>query len=96
MATLTSRSQSRSSRSADRVKSPARTVPSRVSTRGNRKGKVRKEFWLEPTLLQAVKEELGAANEREAVEMALDLVLFRKELVAGARRLFRLGLTPLN
>lgn len=96
MTTSLSSSRSRPPRSAGRAKSPAQTVPPPVSTRGNRQGKVRKEFWLAPTLLQAVKEELGAANEREAVEMALDLVLFRKELAAGARRLFGLGLTPLD
>ena len=47
-------------------------------------------------LLHIVKEELGAATEREAVEMALDLVVFRKELAAGARRLVGLGIAALD
>jgi hypothetical protein len=43
-----------------------------------------------------VKEELGVATEREAVEMALDLVVFRKELTEGARRLVGMRLTSLD
>lgn len=61
-----------------------------------RQGKVRKEFWLDPTLLRTVKEELGVATEREAVEMALDLVGFRKELAEGARRLVEIRITSLD
>ena len=68
----------------------------RTFTRGSRKNKVRKEFWLDPKLLQTVKEELGVATEREAVEMALDLIVFRKELVEGTHRLRGLSLTPLD
>jgi len=69
---------------------------SRTFTRGVRKGKVRKEFWLDPQLLRTVKEELGVATEREAVEMALDLVVFRKELTEGVRRLVGVRITPLD
>jgi hypothetical protein len=61
-----------------------------------RQGKVRKEFWLDPKLLRTVKEELGVATEREAVEMALDLIVFRKELTEGARRLVGMRITPLD
>jgi hypothetical protein len=90
------RSHNRSPRVSNQAKrSPSNTL-SRTFTRGIRKNKVRKEFWLDPKLLQTVKEELGVATEREAVEMALDLIVFRKELVEGARRLTGLHLTPVD
>ncbi len=56
-------------------------------------GRVRKEFWLDPKSLRAAQKALGATSERETVEIALDLVSFRKELVAGVRALRKL---PLN
>lgn len=62
----------------------------------SREGKVRKEFWLDPTLLREAQEFLGASNEREAVEMALDLVAFRKELSQGARALRGLSLSRID
>ena len=62
----------------------------------SRAGKVRKEFWLDPALLQEAQEYLGASNEREAVEMAWDLVAFRKELGQGARTLRGLTLSRLD
>ena len=62
----------------------------------SRAGKVRKEFWLDPGLLREAQEYLGASNEREAVEMALDLVAFRKELGQGARTLRGLTLSRLD
>ncbi len=64
----------------------------RITSHPSRKGKVRKEFWLDPSLLREAKAVLGAATEREAVEMALDLVAFRDELVRGARALRSLKL----
>jgi hypothetical protein len=86
----------RASRSSKLAKDLEKSSRSRLFRRGNRKGKVRKEFWLDPKLLRTVKEELGAATEREAIEMALDLVVFRKELTEGARRLVGLGIKPLD
>jgi hypothetical protein len=62
----------------------------------SREGKVRKEFWLNPELLREAQEYLGAANEREAVEMALDLVAFRKELAKGSRTLRKLTLSRID
>jgi hypothetical protein len=62
----------------------------------SREGKVRKEFWLDPALLREAQEFLGASNEREAVEMALDLVAFRKELGQGARVLRGLKLSRID
>jgi Arc/MetJ family transcription regulator len=78
------------------VKRLENSTLARTFTRGSRKNKVRKEFWLDPKLLQTVKEELGVATEREAVEMALDLVVFRKELAEGARRLVGTRITLLD
>jgi predicted nucleic acid-binding protein/Arc/MetJ family transcription regulator len=51
---------------------------------------------LDPQLLAEAQESLGASTEREAVEMALDLVRFRKELVRGARALRGLSLARLD
>jgi len=39
---------------------------------------------------------LGASTEREAVEMALDLVLFRKQLAQSATALRRLTLSRID
>ena len=87
MSTSSPHSRRRSPRRPDQAKRSDSNTLARTFTRGIRKNKVRKEFWLDPKLLQTVKEELGVATEREAVEMALDLVVFRKELADGARRL---------
>ena len=57
---------------------------------------MRKEFWLDPELLRDAQDYLGASNEREAVEMALDLVAFRKELSQGARTLRGLTLSRID
>ena len=39
---------------------------------------------------------LGGSSEREAVEMALDLVSFRKELLRGTRALLDLKLSRID
>lgn len=62
----------------------------------SRAGKVRKEFWLDPRLLREAQNYLGASNEREAIEMALGLVAFRKELSRGARALRKLTLSRID
>jgi hypothetical protein len=64
--------------------------------RTTRIGKVRKAFWLDPRLLAEARASLGASSEREAVEMALDLVAFRKALVQGARALRGLSLSRID
>jgi hypothetical protein len=64
--------------------------------RATRAGKVRKAFWLDPRLLDEARASLGASSEREAVEMALDLVSFRKALVRGTRALVGLELSRLD
>ena len=62
----------------------------------SRKGKVRKEFWLNPKLLKETQRLLGTAAERETVEAALDLVVFRRELTAGDEALAGLTLQRLD
>ena len=61
-----------------------------------REGKVRKEFWLDPSLLRRAQKDLGAATEREAVEIALSLVAFRRELRTGVRALRTLKLSRID
>ena len=65
-------------------------------TQSLREGKVRKEFWLNPSLLRRAQKDLGAATEREAVEMALRLVTFRRELRSGVRALRTLKLSRID
>lgn len=83
------------------MRSPV-TSPGRApnSTSGGRRaaheGKIRKEFWLDPQVLADAQAILGAATERETVELALDLVAFRRELVDGARALRGLNLARLG
>jgi hypothetical protein len=60
----------------------------------SRRGKVRKEFWLDPKALRRAQKLLGAETERETVEIALDLVTFRHELVGGLQSLAGLNLGP--
>src|SRR6266566_6015843 len=71
----------------------ARTRVTTAGPRAARVGKVRKAFWLDPRLLDEARASLGASSERETVEIALDLVGFRKELSQGARALRRLKLS---
>ena len=68
-------------------------APAKVA---KREGKVRKEFWLNPSLLRRAQKDLGAATERETVEMALSLVTFQQELSDGARALRRLKLSRID
>ena len=79
-----------------RLNPPAATIEPKSGVRTSRQGKVRKEFWLDPGLLREAQEYLGAANEREAVEMALDLVAFRRELAQGTRTLRNLPLSRID
>lgn len=57
-----------------------------------RRGKVRKEFWLDPKALRRAQSILNASTEREAVERALDLVAFGAEVQAGTAALAGLKL----
>jgi hypothetical protein len=64
---------------------PRQKVP--TARRPTRKGKVRKEFWLDPRALRRAQALLGTDTERETVELALDLVAFRQEVLAGTEAL---------
>ena len=82
-----------------RSKKAPRARPAAGPAAGRRaahEGKVRKEFWLDPHLLADAQAALGAATERETVELALDLVAFRRELVDGTRALRGLDLARLD
>jgi hypothetical protein len=81
-----------------RPKSIRRRGPrqSHVTSRATRIGKVRKAFWLDPRLLAEARASLGASSEREAIEMALDLVRFRSELLRGTRALLGLELSRID
>lgn len=57
-----------------------------------RRGKVRKEFWLDPKALRRAQTLLGTATERETVERALDIVAFRAEVQEGVAALAGLEL----
>ena len=59
-------------------------------------GKVRKEFWLDPKTLARAQSFLGTASERETVEVALDLVAFRRDLTAGTRALSGMRLARID
>ena len=69
-------------------------MPSKTSVRrsAGRRGKVRKEFWLDPKALRQAQALLGADSERETVEIALDLVAFRHEVESGLSALDGLDL----
>lgn len=59
-----------------------------------RRGKVRKEFWLDPKALRRAQVILGTETERETVERALDLVAFGAEVADGVTALAGLELEP--
>ena len=83
-------------RGAKTGRRPRRSRVPNSGPRATRTGKVRKAFWLDPRLLDQARASLGASSEREAVEMALDLVSFRKELVRGAHALRGLNLSRID
>jgi hypothetical protein len=64
-------------------------MPKSTKTRrsSSRRGKVRKEFWLDPKTLREAPSLLGVETERETVELALDLVTFRHEVESGLQTL---------
>ena len=70
--------------------------PKRVGRTAAVEGKVRKEFWLDPTALAEAQAFLGTATERETVEVALELVAFRRDLAAGARALKGMALSRVD
>ena len=79
---------------ATKPRPAVRPKPKPVGRRAATEGKVRKEFWLDPTVLAEAQAFLGTSSERETVEVALDLVAFRRELIAGARALRTIRFAP--
>lgn len=65
----------------------SRAAPAQSERRAVSEGKVRKEFWLGPSALAAAQAVLGIESECETVDIALDLVAFRRDLTVGARAL---------
>ena len=57
-----------------------------------RRGKVRKEFWLDPKALRRAQSIIKTSTERETVEKALDMVAFGAEVQVGVAALAGLQL----
>jgi hypothetical protein len=55
--------------------------------------KVPRTYRLAPGKVAAAQRALGAATATEAIETALDLVLFRRELVKGTRAMLGVRIT---
>jgi hypothetical protein len=75
--------------------SKSRTTPSGrdAGDRGaGRTSKVPKTYRLSEAKIEAARQILGVRTATEAIETALDLVVFRQELVDGTRALFGLEL----
>ena len=56
--------------------------------------KVSKTFRLTPGKLAAAQRILGTGTATETIESALDMVVFRRELVEGTRAMLGVRLTP--
>jgi hypothetical protein len=56
--------------------------------------KVPKTYRLTPSKLAAARRVLGVATATEAIETALDMVVFRQELLDGTRAMLGVHLTP--
>jgi len=59
----------------------------------SRNRKVPRTYRLAPGKVAAAQRVLGAATATEAIETALDLVLFRRELVQGTRAMLGVRIT---
>ena len=60
-------------------------------SRGRGEGWVRKNIVMDQRKLDAARHVLGVATETEAIDVALDLVAFRRELVRGIAAVRRAG-----
>jgi hypothetical protein len=63
----------------------------RQRPRGRGEGWVRKNVLMDQQKLDAARRVLGVATETEAIDVALDLVAFRRELVRGIAAVRRAG-----
>ena len=69
-------------------------MASKSTTTSARDRKVPRTYRLAPGKVAAAQRVLGAATATEAIETALDLVLFRRELVTGTRAMLGVRITP--
>lgn len=67
----------------------ARSRPPRVSER-----KVPKTYRLNPNKVAAAQRILGTPTATQTIEAALDMIVFRRELVEGTRAMRGVELTP--
>lgn len=58
-----------------------------------REERVSRTYRLRLSKLQAAKRALGAATATEAIEMALDLAVFQRELIDGTRAMLGIEIT---
>lgn len=73
---------------------PKKRAKVAVPTHPRRSAKVPKTYRLDARTIAAAQEILGAATATEAIETALDMVVFRQELVAGTRAMLGTVLRP--
>jgi len=66
----------------------------RPRTPQGRGAKVPRTYRLDARTIAAAQEILGAATATETIETALDMVVFRQELVAGTRAMLGTELRP--
>ncbi|MGQ0641007.1 MAG: hypothetical protein ACT4P6_09610 [Gemmatimonadaceae bacterium] len=57
---------------------------------------MRKEFWLDPSTLEAAKRILGVETEREAVAHALEFIVLQEAIAKDIRALRKLKFEPLE
>lgn len=58
-----------------------------------REARVSRTYRLRLSKLDAARRALGASTATEAIEMALDLAVFQRELVEGTRAMFGIKIT---
>ena len=74
---------------------PGRSKPAvRPRMPKGRGAKVPRTYRLDARTIAAAQEILGAATATETIETALDMVVFRQELVAGTRAMLGTELRP--
>jgi hypothetical protein len=77
--------------SAKAASNPGRTRARRVRRPARHKAWVRKNIIMDQRKLDAARRTLGVSTETEAIDVALDLVAFRDELVRGIAAVRRAG-----
>jgi hypothetical protein len=63
-------------------------------TRTSPSAKVSKTYRLNPSKLKAAQRILGASTATEAIETALDMIVFRQELIDGTQAMLGVTLDP--